>query len=64
MKVCIALPCYSGYVPLEMLLAFTELASECERYGVVVSILAERGNSLPTTARNNLLTRFMSTDAE
>lgn len=63
-KVCIALPCYSGYVPLEMLLAFAELSTLCEKYGVVVSILAERGNSLPTTARNNLISRFMDTDAE
>jgi len=64
MKVCIALPCYSGYVPLETCLAFAELVPELNRYGVTVSILAERGNSLPTTARNNLLTRFLETDSE
>jgi len=63
-KVCIALPCYSGYVPLEMCLAFAELIPELNRYGATVSILAERGNSLPTTARNALLAKFMETDCD
>lgn len=63
-KVCIALPCYGGFVPLEMVLAFAELIPECNKYGVEVSILAERGNSLPTTARNNLITRFMDTKSD
>ena len=63
-KVCIALPCYGGYVPLEMALVFAELVPELNRYGVKVTIVAERGNSLPTTARNNLITRFMDTDSE
>lgn len=64
MKVCIALPCYGGYVPLEMCLEFAELIPALNKHGVTVSILAERGNSLPTTARNNLLAKFMETDCE
>ena len=63
-KVCIALPCYGGYVPLEMCLEFAALIPELQKYGVTTSILAERGNSLPTTARNNLITRFMETDCD
>jgi len=63
-KVCIALPCYGGYVPLEMALVFAELVPELNKYGVDVSILAERGNSLPTTARNNLLAKFMDTKSD
>lgn len=63
-KVCIALPCYGGYVPLEMALTFAELIPVCKLYGVTVSIVTERGNSLPTTARNALLQQFMETDSE
>ena len=63
-KVAIALPCYSGYVPLELALALTELVKELGKYGVYLVIIAERENSLPTTARNNLLNRFMVTDCD
>jgi len=61
-SLCIALPCYSGSVPLETMLAFTELIPALLEHGVVVSILTESGNSLPTTARNSLLSQFMETD--
>ena len=63
-RVCIALPCYGGYVPVEMALTFGELVPILNRHGVTLSVVTERGNSLPTTARNNLLHQFMETDSE
>ena len=64
-KVCLALPSYSGSIPLELGLALADLTADCAKYGVVLSILAERGNSLVTGARNKLLTQFLKeTDCE
>lgn len=64
-KVCIALPSHSGMIPLELGLALADLTADCQKYGVILSILAERGNSLVTGARNKLLARFLKeTDSE
>ena len=63
-SVCLVLPCYSGSVPVEVCLALSKLVADVPRYGVTLSILAEVGNSLPTTARNSLLTKFLDTDCE
>ncbi len=64
-KVCIALPCYSGYIPLELGLALTELIGQAPQYGIIPVLLAERGNSLVASTRNKLLAQFLNeTDCE
>jgi len=62
--VCIVIPCYSGSVPVEFCLALSKLVTELPRYGVTYSILVEVGNSLPETARDSLLTKFLETEEE
>lgn len=63
-KVAVVIPCYGGTVPLEFALALAELTVEVKKYGVNLVIISERGNSLVTTARNSLLSRFLDTDYE
>lgn len=63
-KVALALPSYSGYIPVELGLVLSELSRDVLKYGVDLCIISERGNSLPMTARNSTLARFLRTDYE
>jgi hypothetical protein len=63
-KVCVAIPCYSGYVPIEFSLALSKLVLQADLYGITLDLVCNKGNGLITSSRNLLLSDFFQTDAE
>lgn len=64
-KVCLAIPCYSGVIPLELGLALASTVLLAKDNGISLEIIAERENGIVTSSRNKLLTQFLNdTDAE
>ena len=63
-SVCIAIPCYSGSVPIETAVALSDTTSMLAHHGVTSVIMAERGNGLVTCVRNILLQKFLASDFE
>jgi len=58
-SVCIAIPCYSGIVPVETALALAQTVVELKDAGVNVDIVIERENGIITAVRNRLVARFL-----
>lgn len=58
-SVCIAIPCYSGVVPIETALALASLAVNLKEIGVKLDIVSERENGIITSVRNRLVYRFL-----
>ncbi len=64
-KVCLVIPCYKGFIPLEMGLAFVDLTVKARECGIKLEIMAERENGIITAIRNLLVSRFVdSTGAD
>lgn len=64
-SVCVAIPCYSGFVPLETAIALTQTSVRMKELGISFDILSERENGIITSVRNRLLYRFLKeSDAE
>lgn len=64
-SVCIAIPCYSGFMPLETSIALAALATKLFQIGVKMDIVSERENGMISSVRNRLLSRFLKeSDAE
>jgi hypothetical protein len=64
-SVCIAIPCYSGIIPIETAIALASIAVELNRIGVRLDIVSERENGIITSVRNRLVYRFLKeSDAE
>lgn len=59
-SVCIAIPCYSGVIPIETALAITSLAVNLKDIGVKLDIVSERENGIITSVRNRLVYRFLT----
>lgn len=59
-SVCIAIPCYSGIVPVETALAIAQTVVRLKEMGVRVDICSERENGLITAVRNKLIARFLN----
>ncbi len=60
LSVCIALPCYSGIVPVETALALAQTIVEAKDAGIKVDIVVERENGIITAVRNRLVSRFLN----
>lgn len=58
-SVCIAIPCYSGVIPIETALALASLAVNLKEIGVKLDIVSERENGIITSVRNRLVYRFL-----
>lgn len=58
-SVCIAIPCYSGIVPVETALALTQTVIELKEAGVKVDLVIERENGIITAVRNRLVARYL-----
>jgi len=59
-SVCIAIPCYSGVIPIETALALASLAVNLKDIGVKLDIVSERENGIITSVRNRLVYRFLT----
>jgi len=59
-SVCIAIPCYSGFLPIETALAIASLAVTLKEAGVKLDIVSERENGIITSVRNRLVYRFLT----
>ena len=59
-SVCIAIPCYSGVIPIETALALASLAVNLKEIGVKLDIVSERENGIITSVRNRLVYRFLN----
>lgn len=59
LSVCIAIPCYSGIVPVETALALTQTIVLLKDHHVRVDIAIERENGIITAVRNRLVGRFL-----
>jgi hypothetical protein len=60
MSMCMAIPCYSGFLPLETGLAIAQTAIELRDSGVQLDILSERENGIITSVRNRLIYRYLT----
>lgn len=58
-SVCIAIPCYSGIVPIETAVALTQTVIQLREFGVKVDICSERENGIITAVRNRLVARYL-----
>lgn len=59
-SVCIAIPCYSGIVPIETALALAATCVELRDMGVKVDIAVEREDGIITAVRNRLISRYLA----
>ena len=59
-SVCIAIPCYSGFLPIETSLAIASLAVTLKEAGVKLDVVSERENGIITSVRNRLVYRFLT----
>ena len=64
LKVYIAIPCYTGSLPVETALELSTLRLMLKQYGVELIIHAERGNGVITEVRNKLITGFYESDCD
>lgn len=58
-SVCVAIPCYSGVVPIETALALASTAIALKDAGVKFDVASERENGIITSVRNRLVYRFL-----
>lgn len=58
-SVCIAIPCYSGVIPIETAIALTATAVRLKELGIPFDLTSERENGIITSVRNRLLYRFL-----
>lgn len=58
-SVCIAIPCYTGEVPIDLAAALLATVDALHTLGVKVNFLYERENALIDSARNRLVDRFL-----
>ena len=63
-RVCLALPCYSGYVPLELATSLAKLSVDCMNYGVTLDVIGQRENGVITAVRNSLLSQYLEEHKE
>lgn len=59
-SVCIAIPCYSGVIPIETAIALASLAVTLKDIGVGLDIVSERENGIITSVRNRLVYRYLT----
>lgn len=59
LKVCIAIPNYSGIIPIDLMLSMIKLQKDLINYGVALDILIERENALIAATRDILAERFL-----
>jgi hypothetical protein len=59
-SICIAIPCYSGVIPIETAIAIASIAVRLKEIGVSLDIVSERENGLVTSVRNRLAYRFLT----
>jgi hypothetical protein len=59
-SVCIAIPCYSGTLPIETALALVQTSVKLKEMGIQFDIVSERENGLVTSVRNRLLYRYLT----
>lgn len=58
-SVCIAIPCYTGMVPIELMSSTLRTVDMLQQMGVKVGFLFERENALIDSVRNRLTDRFV-----
>ena len=54
-SICIAIPCYSGVIPIETAIAIASIAVKLKEIGVSLDIVSERENGLVTSVRLSLI---------
>lgn len=64
LSVFIAIPCYSGVVPIEQSRALAQTSVALYKAGVTTYINSERENGVITSVRDRLLTKFLESGAE